>query len=90
MPENVCEEVVKIREQPGIPALTIPPHITVKGTFADPTNLQEVKRIVSEIAADTARFAVEVGDLEVWGRHDERILVVTVTQSPDCSACIDG
>ena len=83
MPEDVCEEVLKIRQQPGIPPLTMPPHITVKGTFAEPSNLEEVIRIASEIAADTARFAVEFGQLEVWGRYDARILVVSVKQAPE-------
>ncbi|MCY4113670.1 MAG: 2'-5' RNA ligase family protein [Chloroflexi bacterium] len=83
MPENVRQEVAKVREQPGLPASTTPPHVTVKGTFADPTDLEEVIEITSAAAADTTPFAVEFGDLTVWDAHDRRIVVVSVMRSPE-------
>ena len=83
MPENVRREVAKVREQPGLPASTTPPHVTVKGTFADPTDLDEVIAITSAAAADTTPFVVEFGDLTVWDPHDRRIVVVSVKRSPE-------
>ena len=85
MPENVREEVRKVRGQLDVPVLTMPPHVTVKGTFADPASLDEIRELAKRIAADTRPFPVEFGGLKVWGTHDQRILVVSVTPSEELS-----
>jgi len=67
MPEDDRRKVDALRAQlPKVTAM-IQAHVTVKGSFDSPDDLDEVRQRIRAIAAATAPFEAELADLEVKG-----------------------
>lgn len=67
MPEEDRRKVDALRAQlPKVTAM-IQAHVTVKGSFDSPDDLDEVRRRIREVAATTSPFEVELADLQVKG-----------------------
>ena len=82
MSPQIRDPILELRKQIEAPVLTMPVHITVKGNFTHPRNLDQIVESVSAAAGDTATFPIELGDLLVWGRVDARILAVSISTTP--------
>ena len=83
MPEPVRQAVGKVRERLDIPMLTMPAHVTLKGTFVQPRSLDTVHAIVSSVARKTRPFTICLADEMVWGKENARTLVISVPSSPE-------
>ena len=65
VPEEGRRKVDAVRAQLPIPVAMIPAHVTVKGSFDSPKDLDEVRRRVREVAGRTRPFDVELLDILV-------------------------
>jgi 2'-5' RNA ligase len=66
--EEERRKVDTVRVHLPIPVAMIPAHVTVKGSFDSPGNLDEVRRCVREVASSTRPFDVELVRVAVWGK----------------------
>ena len=91
-PEEVQQEIERIRRQLEIPIPMIPAHVTVKGTFIHPPSVEDVSTIVETVAGATRAFTVETGDTRRGGEKAQEQpsspwahRVVSTTSIGDCS-----
>ena len=83
MREPVSLAVGKVRDRLDIPILTMPAHVTVKGTFVQPRSLDTVYAIVNSVARETRPFTIRLAHEMVWGEENARTLVISVPSSPE-------
>ena len=81
MPDDVQRKVAAVRGQLTIPVPMIPAHVTVKGTFVRPPDLDEIVRIVNAVADETAPLSIELQEQLLWGREGARTVAISVKSS---------
>jgi tRNA-Thr(GGU) m(6)t(6)A37 methyltransferase TsaA len=86
LPEDDRLKVDAVRARLPLPTAMIPAHVTVKGSFDSPTDLDEVCRQMREIARRTRPFDVELLELS----ERESGLGYSVTVSPEMRALHDA
>ena len=81
-PPAVQEQVDEIRRLAQLPPRPmIPAHVTLRGTFEKPTDLDLVAAAVRACASAHAPSVVSANRLHVW-RHDDRSTVVLLAEVP--------
>ena len=84
-PEEDRRKVDAVRAQLPIPVAMIPAHVTVKGSFDSPEDLDEVRRRIREAAGRTRPFDVELLGTLTWAG----VVVYEVAISPQIRALHD-
>jgi 2'-5' RNA ligase len=65
--DALIETVSRIRQASGMVRAAIPAHVTVKGTFVGIDDLEQVKQLVAEIAAETSPIFLSFdGAVSTW------------------------
>lgn len=65
--QALIDLVAEVRQRSGMTRVAIPAHVTVKGTFVDIEDLDEIKRLVSAITAETPALYISFdGAAPVW------------------------
>ena len=82
LPGEERRKVDEVRAQLPIPVAMIPAHVTVKGSFDSPHDLDEVRRRIREVANGARPFDVELLHILTWGGT----IVYEVAISPEIRA----
>jgi 2'-5' RNA ligase len=82
-PEIVAavERVRRMVPPSGRPIL--PAHVTAKGTFVEPTDLDEVVRRIGRACAEAEPFALTTGAVDVWSDEHGSGVLLHVEASPE-------
>ena len=83
MPQKVRGDVSRVRDQLTTPILTIPAHVTVKGTFVQLQSLDAIRSIINSVVKETRPFSIGLEEPLVWGREGYRTLVISAKSSPE-------
>jgi 2'-5' RNA ligase len=87
MPEEDRRKVDALRAQLPLPTAMIQAHVTVKGSFDSPEDLEDVRRRMRGIASDTSPLEVELLAPIAWGGN---AVVYEVYISPQMRALHDA
>lgn len=85
-PDEDRRKVDAVRVRLPISVAMIPAHVTVKGSFDSPQDLDEVRRRIREVAGKTPPFQVELLDTLTWGGT----VVYEVAIAPEIRALHDA
>lgn len=77
--EALTAQVEDLRNTVGVTVASIPAHITVKGTFFQIDNLEQVQQLIGEITRATTPFYISFEDAHVHWWTDVAALTVNVT-----------
>lgn len=81
---TVVEAVERIRRAlPPSGRPILPAHVTVKGTFVEPTDLAEIAERVRTCCAEARPFALTTGALDVWSDAGGSGVLFHVEESPE-------
>jgi len=86
LPEEERRKVDVLRARLPIPVAMVPAHVTVKGSFDSPEDLDEVRRHIREIADKTRPFDVELLGTVTWSTS----VAYEVAISPEMRALHDA
>jgi 2'-5' RNA ligase len=83
-PEAVAavERVRRMVPPSGRPIL--PAHVTVKGTFVEPTDLDEIVARVGRAGAEAEPFALTTGAADIWTDEHGSSVVLHAEAAPEC------
>jgi 2'-5' RNA ligase len=81
---GVVEAVERIRQAlPPSGRPILPAHVTVKGTFVGPADLDEIARRVRACCAEARPFTLTTGALDVWSDEGGSGVLFHVEESPE-------
>ncbi len=80
---EIVEAVEEIRRQlPPAGRPILPAHVTIKGTFVDSLDLDEILKRTRDCCAAAQPFTLTTGPIRVWGEGSDAVVVLEVEQSP--------